>query len=364
MESKRSNTISVVILYLLVMFSSSVVKGQNDCEESATIVNRKRPCKGTEVFNELFDGPLSEDKWEYTVKLAEGPDYQFVVYNSSATNIIVADGRLKITPTILDDDFVRSGYINFDSRCTSEERTTECGRRAESYLILPPVASARITTRKSFSFRYGSINIRAKFPAGDWIVPELWLVSKNNKYGPGYRSGRIRIAMARGNRALTCMRGLDMGAKRLESVVMVGTDDQNVKAISLDVIKDEEWSKKFHNYTLIWTRDQLTFLVDGGDERTVTVPQGKTLVGAMGFSEQESRTWESRFKLAPFNDQFYISVGVSVGGCHDFPDSCVNKPWVNFEAKQMLNFWRTKHIWYSTWSQPIMEVEHVKVTAL
>lgn len=79
-------------------------------------------------------------------------------------------------------------------------------------------------------------------------------MSKNNKYGPGYRSGRIRIAMARGNRALTCMRGLDMGAKRLESVVMVGTDDQNVKAISLDVIKDEEWSKKFHNYTLIWTR--------------------------------------------------------------------------------------------------------------
>ena len=59
----------------------------------------------------------------------------------------------------------------------------------------------------------------------------------------------------------------------------------------------------FHVNWISVCLDQLTFLVDGGDERTVTVPQGKTLVGAMGFSEQESRTWESRFKLAPFNDQ-------------------------------------------------------------
>lgn len=35
--------------------------------------------------------------------------------------------------------------------------------------IISPVASAGITTEKTFSFTYGTIEIRAKMPRGDWI---------------------------------------------------------------------------------------------------------------------------------------------------------------------------------------------------
>lgn len=51
--------------------------------------------------------------------------------------------------------------------------TRECELEAKSYIILPPVQTARITTKKSFSFRYGIVEIGAKLPSGDWIVPGI-----------------------------------------------------------------------------------------------------------------------------------------------------------------------------------------------
>lgn len=54
--------------------------------------------------------------------------------------------------------------------CTSNI-PAECTRKAMSYNILPPIISARLSTKESFYFRYGKIEIRAKFPEGDWLYP-------------------------------------------------------------------------------------------------------------------------------------------------------------------------------------------------
>lgn len=52
-----------------------------------------------------------------------------------------------------------------------QDYNQECRRKAEYARILPPVVSARFTTRKSFSFKYGKMEIRAKLPKGDWLYP-------------------------------------------------------------------------------------------------------------------------------------------------------------------------------------------------
>lgn len=339
-------------------------KDSNSCDLSVTTFNGKRVCRGKHIFKEFFEEPLSEDRWEYTVKIADAPDYEFVTYTEDASNLAVNDGRLKITPSVLRDDEVRNGKIDLGTRCTGKAGTRECYAEALSYIILPPTTSARLTTRKSFSFRYGQINFRAKFPLGDWLVPELWLEPKHNKYGPGYRSGRIRVGTARGNRALICD-GIDMGNKRAESGVTVGTDDGlNVKSRTVERTSKDFWRDRFHNYTLIWTPDNLTFLIDGENQQSL-IPENAVLSEELGFSKEEAKIWESGSKLAPFDEEFYISVGVSVGGARDFPDTCNSKPWKNFEVKQMLNFWRAKSYWYPTWqTQPTMEMEHIRVVAL
>jgi beta-glucanase (GH16 family) len=45
--------------------------------------------------------------------------------------------------------------------------------------ILNPIMSARLRSVKSFAFKYGRLEIKAKMPKGDWIWPALWLLPKD-----------------------------------------------------------------------------------------------------------------------------------------------------------------------------------------
>lgn len=55
----------------------------------------------------------------------------------------------------------------------------ECEKRASGASILPPVMTGRITTRNKFSFKFGKVEIRAKLPAGNWLLPGNILCSSN-----------------------------------------------------------------------------------------------------------------------------------------------------------------------------------------
>lgn len=51
--------------------------------------------------------------------------------------------------------------------------------QGQSDKILNPIRSARIKTQKSFRFRYGKVEIRAKMPRGDWLWPAVWMMPLN-----------------------------------------------------------------------------------------------------------------------------------------------------------------------------------------
>jgi hypothetical protein len=59
----------------------------------------------------------------------------------------------------------------YDSSCTG--LTDECKKTASGRMILPPVISAKVHTKNSFSFIYGRVEVIAKLPAGDWIYPGM-----------------------------------------------------------------------------------------------------------------------------------------------------------------------------------------------
>ena len=50
--------------------------------------------------------------------------------------------------------------------------------------IINPIQSARIRTVNSFSFTYGTVEIRAKMPRGDWIWPGNRNLPTQTKYNP------------------------------------------------------------------------------------------------------------------------------------------------------------------------------------
>jgi beta-glucanase (GH16 family) len=67
--------------------------------------------------------------------------------------------------------------------------------------MIPPVRSARLTTKGKKSIRYGQVEVVAKMPKGDWLWPAIWMMPENSVYGDWPRSGEIDIAESRGNDA-------------------------------------------------------------------------------------------------------------------------------------------------------------------
>ncbi|XP_076629597.1 beta-1,3-glucan-binding protein 2 isoform X1 [Colletes latitarsis] len=315
------------------------------------------------LLNETFDS-LNQLTWTRIIKIPLSPDYEFCVYHNEHHQSLVqiANGKLRIKPMVLEDIY-GEGITAFGrmqlSGCTSNF-PSECSRNAAAFNILPPVISARFTTKNSFHFRYGKIEIRAKFPEGDWLYPEMWLEPKYDNYGTGYSSGRVILGLARGNdnlidstnRTIFDSRKLDFGFR-------FGTTT-NVDDYMVSKLKENgpRWTKDFHVYTTIWNSDGFQFMVD--DEEV-----GKLNPGTNGWLNNTTFN-----KMAPFDQEFYITIGLGVGGIRVFPDNTISsgnaKSWKNVGAKAMLKFWNAKDQWLPTWRRgngrmTAFEIDYIRV---
>jgi beta-glucanase (GH16 family) len=65
--------------------------------------------------------------------------------------------------------------------------------------VVNPIQSARLRTVNSFNFKYGTVEVRAKLPKGDWIWPAIWMLPTYQSYGGWPASGEIDIVESRGN---------------------------------------------------------------------------------------------------------------------------------------------------------------------
>ncbi|XP_034174855.2 beta-1,3-glucan-binding protein 1 [Osmia lignaria lignaria] len=338
---------------------TSQIQGSDNSETPSNSVDKL-------VFNENFDS-LNTSIWKRDVKIPLSPDYEFCVYHNEHhdSSVKVENGVLRFTPLILEDIYgenVTAYGTLVLSGCTSNIEM-ECSRKAAAFNILPPIISARITTTNSFYFQYGKIEIRAKFPEGDWLYPEMWLEPKYNNYGVGYSSGRVILGLARGNHNLVNVTANAIyDSRRLEFGCMVGTAVNHVDSHIVSKIRENgpRWTKDFHIFTTIWNSDGFEFMVDGEQ------------VGKLNPGPNEWMQGENVNKIAPFDKEFYITLGVGVGGIRMFPDGTTSsgyvKPWRNVEAKAMLQFWRKKSQWMPSLKQngrlTAFEIDYIRVWSL
>jgi len=96
---------------------------------------------------------------------------ELVAFDDAARNSFVKEGELHIVPIVASE--VSDGSFKLGDRCTAiESPDQECNiAQGSFYSIKPPVFSAQIHTRNSFSFKFGKIVVRAKLPKGDWLFP-------------------------------------------------------------------------------------------------------------------------------------------------------------------------------------------------
>lgn len=112
--------------------------------------------------------------------------------------------------------------------------------------------------------------------------------------------------------------------------------------------------------------DDLTLSVDNRIYCNIKPNSGFYTTTINGQPVAGSNLWTS--KMAPFDKEFYLSLGVGAGGFNDFPDDIdwqVYKPWKNYAVKGLLNFWRTMQP-ISRWptDDATMKIDYVRVYAL
>ncbi|XP_012523049.1 beta-1,3-glucan-binding protein-like [Monomorium pharaonis] len=310
---------------------------------------RRQACPHQLIFEENFDN-FNSAKWNEIKRFAGLPDSEFVVY---MTNDVMdtSDGKLRIKPILLETkygrDFVSRGRLILED-CTGEINTEECSRQAAGSFILPPLISGRINTKGKFEFLFGRVEIRAKLPHGDWIYPLITLESVENTWQLGLHR-EIRIASSVGNEELRTPEGEIVSGRILTAGGLISSlNESNAHSVNrMNLLKRQSskpWSDDFHIFEIEWKSGLIVVKVDG-------VQYGEQTVDGS------------------FGKPSYLTLGVAVGGIHEFQDLVTSsgyvKPWRNVEAKALYKFYRAKDQWYPTWdTKTVLQVDYVKVWAL
>ncbi|WWD18620.1 hypothetical protein CI109_103073 [Kwoniella shandongensis] len=321
--------------------------------------------------DDFSSGSISPDRWQHEVRLDGYGPGSFMWTTTAPENSYVKDNTLYIVPTLTSDvigaDAVTSGYtlnLTADGTCTSNN-VTQCVAVSNSSLltVINPVRSARLITKNTASIKYGKVEVRAKFPTGDWLWPRISLLPKDNVYGVWPRSGQIDILNGRGNNASYTARGVDYAQSNLHwgpTYIL----DRLYMTWGYREQRRTYYSQKYHTYGLEWNDKFLWTYIDSRVAQVISYRFNKESFWTRGKfpstytngSEVVKTTnpWiASQNNVAPFDQEFYLAIDLAVGSMDGwFPDGEGGKPWTDDSASAMSDFWLAKNKWWdASWSK-------------
>ena len=207
------------------------------------------------TWSEEFEGDLLDgNTWTYEIgngcekELCGWGNNELQEYTDLEKNIKVANGFL----TIVADEYL-GGYN-----------------------------SARIITQDKVELTHGRIDIRAKMPKGQGIWPAMWLLGANIDDEGWPMCGEIDIMEIVGHTP-----EVTHGTVHYDDGEGYTTTSGSRSVTSGDL------SDKFHVYSILWDRNEITWYLDNVQFKTFT----KTGSG-----------------VYPFNDDFFFILNIAVGG--------------------------------------------------
>jgi beta-glucanase (GH16 family) len=224
--------------------------------------------------------------------------------------------------------------------------------------IVPPVKSARISTKLGAKIRYGRIEVIAQMPKGDWLWPAIWLLPADYTYGPWPRSGEIDIVESRGNDVGYKLGGNNVVSSALHWGPTPTTDGwwrTTVKRLAFHT----SYSEDFHTFGLEWTDKYIFTYVDNRllQVMYINFDQPFWHKGQFPLTENNGTKLEDPWGSTgrpetPFDQDFYLIISLGVGGTNGwFLDGQGGKPWVDRSPNAKLDFWNAREKWYPTWQE-------------
>ncbi|WP_179353505.1 glycoside hydrolase family 16 protein [Winogradskyella vidalii] len=223
------------------------------------------------VWSDEFDlnGAVNAEKWFHQTQIPSGGSWfndEEQHYTDRLENSYVKDGFLCISA-------IKELYTNQD--------------------ITKTYTSARLNSK--FAFTYGRVDVRAKLPFGAGTWPAIWTLGKNINEDGGYWDNEF------GTVGWPACGEIDIMEHGLGALNHVSSalhspcnqcfgDTVNLKAYELNDVANE-----FHVYSMNWSPNQITFLID--DEIFYTYkPEIK-----------DSGTW-------PYFEDQYLLLNIAMGG--------------------------------------------------
>ena len=142
--------------------------------------------------------------------------------------------------------------------------------------------SAKLITKNTFPFQYGTIEVRAKLPKGKGTWPAIWMLSQNIKEWPD--DGEIDI-----------MEHVGYNQGFVHASVHTKKYNHIINTQKTDTIFIKDASENFHIYRADWSPEKIEMFVD--DKKYFTYIK----------TENEYEAW-------PFDQPFYLILNQAVGG--------------------------------------------------
>lgn len=200
-----------------------------------------------------IDGAPAETNWNYDIgKGGNGwGNNEAQYYTDRPDNVVVEDGLLKITAK--KENYEGSDYT-----------------------------SSRLKTQGKFYFTYGRVDIRAKLAGGGGTWPAIWMLGSNITTVGWPKCGEADIMEYVGNNPGTVQSAIHTPSSSGATI--------NYKSTSIS-----EETSEFHTYSVIWTEDRMSFLIDDVAFYTYN-PEVK-----------DAATW-------PFDANQFLILNVAMGG--------------------------------------------------
>lgn len=223
------------------------------------------------VWSDEFDtnGTLDSNNWYHQTQLPNGGNW--------------FNGEEQHYTDRIENSYVDNGFLNI---VAIKESFSDQGETKQ-------YTSARLNSK--FAFTYGRIDVRAKLPFGDGTWPAIWTLGKNinedgaywdNQYGTvGWpECGEIDI-MEHGLGAVN----------HVSSALHTSCAGCSGNTMNYSSIQISDVANNFHVYSMNWSPNQITFLIDG--------------VGFYTYNPtvKDTSTW-------PFDVDQYLLLNIAMGG--------------------------------------------------
>ena len=189
------------------------------------------------VWADEFDtnGAIDAAKWHHQTQLPQGGSW----YN----------GEVQHYTNRIENSSVNNGFLDITA---IKENFTDQGQTKQ-------YTSARLNSK--FAFTYGRVDVRAKLPFGDGTWPAIWTLGKNINEDGGFWDSQYGTV---GWPACGELDIMEHGLHPTNQVsVAIHTPSSYGGTVNTSIQTLADVANDFHVYSMNWSPDQITFLIDG-----------------------------------------------------------------------------------------------------